>query len=114
MNPVGNQKFKLPTVPPTKPNMKKIFLLVAAVLFSIATRAQVSTNDTSSADRLGWKLAVHSYTFQKFTIFDAIDKTAALGVKYMSISGSVILDGTKTGLPPLIFPTSSGKRLMIN
>ena len=74
--------------------MKKIFLIAVAVLFSVATRAQVSTNDTSSADRLGWKLAVHSYTFKNFTIFDAIDKTAALGVKYMSISGGVILEGT--------------------
>ena len=43
---------------------------------------------------LGWKLAVHSYTFKNFTIFAAIDKTAALGVKYMSISGGVILEGT--------------------
>src|SRR5271170_8069644 len=50
--------------------------------------------DTRAADQLGWQLAVHSYTFQKFSIFDAIDKTAALGVKYMSISGSVILEGT--------------------
>ena len=46
------------------------------------------------AEQLGWKLAIHSYTFQKFSIFDAIDKTAALDVKYMSISGSVIMDGT--------------------
>jgi sugar phosphate isomerase/epimerase len=74
--------------------MKKIFLIAIAVVFSVDTRAQVSTNDTSSADKLGWKLAVHSYTFKNFTIFDAIDKTAALGVKYMSISGGVILEGT--------------------
>jgi len=50
--------------------------------------------DTTSADKLGWQLAIHSYTFQKFSIFDAIDKANALGVKYMSISGSLILDGT--------------------
>jgi sugar phosphate isomerase/epimerase len=74
--------------------MKKIFLITIAVLFSIGAGAQIFTNNTSSADKLGWKLAVHSYTFQKFTIFDAIDKTAALGVKYMSISGGVILEGT--------------------
>jgi sugar phosphate isomerase/epimerase len=50
--------------------------------------------DTTSADKLGWQLAIHSYTFQRFSIFDAIDKANALGVKYMSISGSLILDGT--------------------
>ena len=74
--------------------MKKLFLFAIGILLSINTQAQVSGNDTSSAGKLGWQLAVHSYTFQKFSIFDAIDKTAALGVRYMSISGSVMLDGT--------------------
>ena len=45
----------------------------------------------SAAEQLGWTLAVHSYTFQKFSIFDAIDKTAAIGIKHMSISGTVNL-----------------------
>lgn len=84
MNRVGNRKFD---------RMKKSILLAVATLFAIRAGAQVSTN-TTAADKLGWQLAVHSYTFQKFTIFDAIDKTAALGVKYMSISGGVILEGT--------------------
>jgi sugar phosphate isomerase/epimerase len=74
--------------------MKKLFLLAATALFATGAWAQVSTNNTSSADQLGWKLAVHSYTFRKFPIFDAIDMTAALGVKYMSISGGVTFDGT--------------------
>ena len=39
-------------------------------------------------------MAIHSYTFQNFTIFDAIDTTAALGVKHMSVSGTVKLAGT--------------------
>src|SRR6266705_1680417 len=73
--------------------MKTLLILAAAILFAAGTRAQ-TPSDTSAADQLGWQLAVHSYTFQKFTIFNAIDKTAALGVKYMSISGSVMLDGT--------------------
>ena len=71
--------------------MKKLFLLAVGILFSVGTQAQVSTNDTSSADKLGWQLAVHSYSFRKFSIFDAIDKTAAMGVKYMSISGHVLI-----------------------
>jgi sugar phosphate isomerase/epimerase len=74
--------------------MKKLFLVALAVLISVGARAQVSTNDTSSADKLGWQLAVHSYSFRLFPIDQAIDMTAALGVKYMSISGSVILDQT--------------------
>jgi sugar phosphate isomerase/epimerase len=77
--------------------MRKLFLVAIGILFSVSTQAQVSTNDTRSADKLGWQLAVHSYTFQKFSILDAIDKTAALGVKYMSVSGTVLLDGKRMG-----------------
>jgi sugar phosphate isomerase/epimerase len=51
--------------------------------------------NSSACDQLGWKLAVHAYTFKNFTIFECIDKTASLGLKYMSLSGSVNLDGKK-------------------
>jgi sugar phosphate isomerase/epimerase len=73
--------------------MKQFLLLVLAACACCGAWAQASL-DITAADQLGWQLAVHSYTFQKFSIFDAIDKSAALGVKYMSISGSAILDGT--------------------
>jgi len=74
--------------------MKKILLLTVATLFTLGTEAQ--TPATSAADQLGWQLAVHSYTFRKFSIDDAIAKTAALGVHYMSISGSVNFVGTNS------------------
>src|SRR6185436_18480943 len=81
--------------------MRKLFLLAIGILFSVSAPAQVptkvSTSETSSANELGWQLAVHSYTFQKFPILEAIDKSAALGVKYMSISDTVLLDGKRTG-----------------
>lgn len=70
--------------------MKKLLPLLAAVLIAPLIHAQ----EQSPADKLGWQLAIHSYTFKEFPIFEAIDKTKALGVKYMSISGSLILDGT--------------------
>ena len=73
--------------------MRKLFLVAMGILFSVSSQAQVSTNDTRSADKLGWQLAIHSYTFQKFPILDAIDMTHALSVKYMSVSGTVLLDG---------------------
>lgn len=53
----------------------------------IGTAAAADTG----AEKLGWELAVHSYTFQKFSIYEAIDKTAAMGVKHMSVSGGVNL-----------------------
>lgn len=58
---------------------------------TLALLLPASAQNQSPADQLGWTLAVHSYTFQKFSIFEAIDKTAAVGVKHMSVSGSVNL-----------------------
>ena len=75
--------------------MKKILILAAVALNSLGVRAHIVTA-VNSADKLGWQLAVHSYTFRKFPISEAIDKTAALGVHYMSISGSVNLVGTNS------------------
>ena len=68
--------------------MKKPHFLAAVVLLAPWAMAQ----DESAADKLGWQLAVHSYTFKEFSIFDAIDKSAQVGVKYMSVSGSVNLE----------------------
>jgi L-ribulose-5-phosphate 3-epimerase len=82
MNPAGNPKFDSLHLK-LKSDMKKLFLLAAIALFSMDAWAQ------SSADKLGWQLAVHSYSYRDFSIFDAIDRTAALGVKYMSVSGHV-------------------------
>ncbi len=48
---------------------------------------------SAAAEKLGFKLAIHSYTFRKFTLDEAIQKTAALGIKYMSISGHFSFDG---------------------
>jgi sugar phosphate isomerase/epimerase len=67
--------------------MRTLVTLTAALALLMSASAQ----NQSPAEQLGWTLAVHSYTFQKFSIFEAIDKTAAVGVKHMSISGSVNL-----------------------
>ncbi len=34
-------------------------------------------------ERLGWRLGIESYTFHKYTLFEAIDKTAQLGLSYI-------------------------------
>ena len=93
MNPAGNPPFEL--IPSNNTKMKKLLLLATAALFTVGIEAQTPVT-TSAADQLGWQLAVHSYTFRKFSIDDAIAKTAALGVHYMSISGSVNFVGTNS------------------
>ncbi len=72
--------------------MKAYLCLILPFVLATWTSAQEPT----PAEKLGWQLAIHSYTFQKFSIFEAIDKTASIGVKHMSISGSVnLLDDEK-------------------
>jgi type 1 glutamine amidotransferase/sugar phosphate isomerase/epimerase len=34
-------------------------------------------------EKLGWRLGIGAYTFHKYTLFEAIDKTSRLGVSYM-------------------------------
>jgi len=34
-------------------------------------------------EKLGWRLGIEAYTFQKFTFFEAIEKTAQLGLPFM-------------------------------
>jgi sugar phosphate isomerase/epimerase len=64
-------------------------LLLALPGFALAESAPAP----SAAERLGWTLAVHSYTFREFSILAAIDQTAALGVRHMSLSGTVNVPG---------------------
>jgi sugar phosphate isomerase/epimerase len=76
--------------------MKKLTLLTLTILTCASGLAQDTAKSSSAADKLGWQLAVHAYTFRRFTIFECIDKTAALGLKYMSLSGAVSLDGSNS------------------
>jgi len=34
-------------------------------------------------EKLGWRLGIEAYTFHRYTLFEAIDKTAQLGLPYM-------------------------------
>ena len=69
--------------------MKTLLKLAIAAVLAMPAFAET----ISPAEQLGFKLAVHSYTFQKFSLLDAIEKTAAMGVNYMSVSGNVNLAG---------------------
>ena len=68
--------------------MMRIFAFAAALLVCAGWSG---AQEQTPADKLGWQLAVHSYTFQKFSIDEAIDKTAAAGIHYMSASGGLNL-----------------------
>ena len=36
-----------------------------------------------NAEKLGWRLGCQAYSFNRFTFFEAIDKTASLGLHYI-------------------------------
>jgi sugar phosphate isomerase/epimerase len=76
--------------------MRKLSLLTVAVLVGTCVLAQEAAKTPSAADQLGWQMAIHAYTFRKFSIFECIDKTAALGLKHMSLSGGLSLAGTNS------------------
>ncbi len=73
---------------------KMIIALVTIIMFSSSCARE---NEKSGDKKLSqvnngqWKLAVQAFSFRKFTFFEAVDKTAALGVKYIeAYPGQVI------------------------
>jgi sugar phosphate isomerase/epimerase len=75
--------------------MKTLLSLTGIMLATGGLLAQEAANQGSAADKLGWQVAMHAYTFKEFPIAEAIDKTAALGLKHLSLSGSVNVDGQR-------------------
>ena len=75
--------------------MTKIRAFLAAAFTLISSVIAIAADTTATAaDRLGWQMAIHELTFQKYSLFDGMDKTAALGLKHMSLSAKVNLKGT--------------------
>ncbi len=59
-------------------------------------------------EALGWRLGVEAYTFHKFTFFDAIDETAALGLCYI---GGLSSQPVSKELPRNFDPSLSDEEL---
>ena len=64
--------------------ISRIFLVTMLILLGSAW-AQPSLARKTRAEKAGWKLAVQSYTFHKFTLMEALDKTSVMGVKYIEV-----------------------------
>ncbi|NOY38275.1 MAG: sugar phosphate isomerase/epimerase [Chlorobi bacterium] len=61
---------------------KRNIILVIAALFISLTGMQ-SCKKPKTAEDLGWKLAVQAWTFNKYSFQEAVEKTKALGLKYI-------------------------------
>ena len=79
-----------------RPHMTHLILWAVALVLGLGTVARAAETSPTPADQLGWEMAIHELTFRKFPLYEAMDKTAALGLKYMSLSASIPLEGTNT------------------
>ena len=84
--------------------MRTFITSLSLALLPFAGLAQSNPAPLTPAERLGWQMAIHSYTFKEFSIDEAIAKTAALGLKAMSISGSVNLEQGKPSPTTKLLP----------
>jgi sugar phosphate isomerase/epimerase len=61
--------------------LKSSGVLTAGVGLSGFVWAEEKASKTPNADKLGWRLGCQAWTFNRFTLFEAIDKTAELGLR---------------------------------
>ena len=71
---------------------RQLLVLTSALLLAGCAEPRQHAAALPPAEQLGWQMAIHERTFEKFTIYEAIDKTADLGLNYMSLSANVKLD----------------------
>ena len=68
------------------PMMLKFYLAAAQFVLGdldASTLPSAFVNDTiRSHERVGWRLSMPAYTFHQYSLFDTIDKTAELGLRY--------------------------------
>lgn len=62
--------------------MKRILKAALVLLVSLIVLPAVAQ---TKAEKNGWRLGMQSYSFHKFTLVEAFDKTNQLGVKYIEI-----------------------------
>jgi sugar phosphate isomerase/epimerase len=78
------------------------FAIMAAALFTLllpcmAAGASKTKRDDSASEKLGLKLSLQCWTFNRLTFFETVDKAAELGVKYLEIyPGQKLKPGSKT------------------
>ncbi|QVL34151.1 sugar phosphate isomerase/epimerase [Telmatocola sphagniphila] len=68
--------------------MRSIFtILLTAAFIAPCTAAEPkpNTRDDSASEKLGIKLSLQCWTFNKLTFFETVDKAKGLGIKYLEI-----------------------------
>jgi len=58
-------------------------LVAAAVCLALPAGAQDAAKGCPTAESIGWHLGCQAYSFNRFTFYEAVDKTASLGLKWI-------------------------------
>ena len=77
--------------------MKSLFLFSAIILLTVAGCNNSNSNKSSIDEpetKLGWKLGAGTYTFNRFTFLQSLDKIDSCNLKYVEcFPGQVIGEG---------------------
>lgn len=65
--------------------MKKLINNLLLISLLLLCACSGSADKKTIAEKAGWDLAIQSYTFHKFPLLEALDKTNELGVKYIEV-----------------------------
>jgi len=60
-------------------------VVVACAMGLMTLPAVAADMATPNAEKLGWHLGCQAYSFNRFTFFEAVDKTAEVGLRYIEI-----------------------------
>ena len=78
-----------------------ICAIVAPVLLAVALPALAAPRDDSAAEKLGFKLSLQCWTYNRLTFFETVDKAAGLGIKYLeAFPGQKLKPGSNEGMGP--------------
>ena len=73
-----------------------LVFLFAVVLPAYGAEGPASKRDDSASEKLGMRLSLQCWTFNKLSFFETVDKAAALGIKYLeAYPGQTLKPGSK-------------------
>ncbi len=65
---------------------------------SLSVRAAETSHGQPNAAKLGWGVSVQQWTYRRFSLFEALDKVAAVGLRHLEIRTILRLDDKRPGM----------------
>ena len=109
----GSSTPPSPTIPTSFWDPKMLRVLPGATQFALGDLPAPTlpsgrlTPALRAQEKLGWRLGVEAYTFHKYTFFEAIDKTAELGLPYL---GGLSFQKVSDEIPKNLDPATHRRR----